>query len=365
MPLIILTGYPCAGLTHRARQLSTLFEELQSSLPAESKSRYKVHIVTSHDVAHPRTVYDAARSEKQARAVVKRDETESNEQQSSEAKVSGSTDSISEVKRSVEPSKEDEQNGTEDNEEPYPPELLSNLIYRYEEPSTASRWDKPLFTVPWDDTAPPVDDIWFAITGQKTAKEEDQDSPASGLFSSSEKAQATTGDTNTVAGAHTATTAAKKTGFQRPTSSRPKIVPHQATAQAPKTDPTALYAIEKTTSEVISTIRKFSLENRTPPSSSSLTNPQAPGITIPIPSTKTPIFIPASTLASAPTEDLAGAGGVLTLPRLQRLRRQWVGMNRAYAGHGQGMGQGTLNQEEVGEAFVRFLNAEFEEMTEF
>lgn len=70
-------------------------------------------------------------------------------------------------------------------------------------------------------------------------------------------------------------------------------------------------------------------------------------------------------MASAPTDDLAGVGGVLTLPRLQRLRRQWVGMNRAFAGHGHGMGQGKLNEEEVGEAFVRFLNAEFEGMTEF
>ncbi|KAK2875681.1 hypothetical protein FQN49_001514 [Arthroderma sp. PD_2] len=210
---------------------------------------------------------------------------------------------------------------------------------------------------------PPIDDIWFAITGQKPAKEEDHGSPASGLISHNETDQASAEDTNTAAGTPSVTTAAKKAVFQRPTSTRPKIVPHQATAQAPKTDPTALYAIEKTTSEVISTIRKFSLENRTPPSSSYLTNPQTPGITIPISSTKTPIFIPASTLASAPTDDLAGAGGVLTLPRLQRLRRQWVGMNRVYAGQGQGMGQGTLNPEEVGEAFVRFLNAEFEEMS--
>jgi hypothetical protein len=35
-------------------------------------------------------------------------------------------------------------------------------------------------------------------------------------------------------------------------------------------------------------------------------------------------------------------------------------MNRAYVGHGHGRGQGALAAEHVGEAFVRFLNAEFE-----
>ncbi|KAM5435532.1 kti12, chromatin associated [Microsporum canis] len=422
MPLIILTGYPCSGLSHRARQLSTLFEDLQSSLPASSRSRYKIHIVTSHDEAHPRTVYDAARSEKQARAVVyarvkrllgrdaivivdgmnyikgwryqlwceskeamttccvvhvgtpvdqcistnearlqrKQKASERGRQQPPlEADISESTASIPERDGNTAPNRT-----KDDDEEPYPPELLDNLIYRYEEPSTSSRWDKPLFTVPWADPTPPVEDIWFAITGQKITND-DPDNSASGLFPQAGAVQASSNDANTVAGAPSTTTAIKKAAFQRSTSTRPKIVPHQATAQPPKTDPTALYAIEKTTSEIISTIRKFSLENRSPSSSSYLANPHAPGITIPIPSTKTPIFIPPSTLASAPTEDLVGAGGVLTLPRLQRLRRQWVGMNRAFAGHGQGMGQGTLNEEEIGEAFVRFLNAEFEEMTEF
>ncbi|KAF3894691.1 RNA polymerase II elongator complex subunit [Trichophyton interdigitale] len=418
--LILLTGYPCSGLTYRARQLATLFESLQSSLPATSKSRYKIHIVTSHDEAHPRTVYDNAKSEKQARAVVyarvkrllgrdsivivdgmnyikgwryqlwceskearttscvvhvgtpidqcistnearlkrKREMSETCTQQPEPASVDP------DVKKMNEPEDEPAPKNTdiETDEEPYPPELLTNLIYRYEEPSTASRWDKPLFTVPRDDTTPPVEDIWFAITGQQITKDENQAGPSSGLFAPTDAEQ---DEANSTAGALSTATAAKKIFLQQPTSTRPKIVPHQATAAPPKTDPTALYVIEKTTSEIISTIRKYSLEHRSPSSSTYLANPQAPGITIPIPSTQTSIYIPPSTLASAPTDDLAGAGGVLTLPRLQRLRRQWVGMNRAFAGHGHGMGQGKLNGEEVGEAFVRFLNAEFEGMTEF
>ena len=70
LQLIILTGYPCSGLSYRAHQLSRLLETIQDSLPTTPKTRYKIHVVASHDTSHPRTVYDAARSEKEARAVV-------------------------------------------------------------------------------------------------------------------------------------------------------------------------------------------------------------------------------------------------------------------------------------------------------
>ena len=50
---------------------------------------------------------------------------------------------------------------------------------------------------------------------------------------------------------------------------------------------------------------------------------------------------------------------MLALPRLQRLKRQWIGLNRAYVGNYAGGKGGGLKEEEVGGAFVRFLNAEF------
>lgn len=75
--LIILSGYPCSGLTYRARQLSSSLDAIQcSSGPPDSDKGgrpYKIHIVGSHDDndgARPRTVYDTARLEKEARAVV-------------------------------------------------------------------------------------------------------------------------------------------------------------------------------------------------------------------------------------------------------------------------------------------------------
>ncbi|KAF7174297.1 hypothetical protein CNMCM6106_008506 [Aspergillus hiratsukae] len=74
MPLIVLSGYPCSGLSYRAQQLASLLEATQDELfksgaiPA-SRPRYKIHIVPTHDPSHPRTVYDHARTEKEARGV--------------------------------------------------------------------------------------------------------------------------------------------------------------------------------------------------------------------------------------------------------------------------------------------------------
>ena len=47
----------------------------------------------------------------------------------------------------------------------YEHDVFDNLIYRYEEPNGMTRWDSPLFTVPFDDEAPPYEAIWEAMIG--------------------------------------------------------------------------------------------------------------------------------------------------------------------------------------------------------
>lgn len=42
-----------------------------------------------------------------------------------------------------------------------------NLVFRYEEPNELARWDKPLFTVPWDDEVPNCEGIWNALVGSE------------------------------------------------------------------------------------------------------------------------------------------------------------------------------------------------------
>lgn len=51
----------------------------------------------------------------------------------------------------------------------YEPELFENLVFRYEEPNGMTRWDSPLFTVPYEDETPPMTEIWEAMVGSDGA----------------------------------------------------------------------------------------------------------------------------------------------------------------------------------------------------
>jgi protein KTI12 len=126
-------------------------------------------------------------------------------------------------------------------------------------------------------------------------------------------------------------------------------------------DPNTLYALEKRTSEIISAIRTFTLSHPTITSAVAAGDTED-GFSISVPNTESRVVVPSHVLTASSTEELAGAGGLLALPRLQRLRRQWVGLNRALVG-GRGPSQSAMTPERVGDAFVRFLNAEFEGMS--
>jgi protein KTI12 len=236
-----------------------------------------------------------------------------------------------------------------DDEEAYTPELLNNLIFRYEEPSTHSRWDKPLFTVPWSDAEPPVADIFQALSGVVLpSAESTTETPVSNLTQS--LASSTLSDL--------ASTTTSGRAFNRGQSTRPKIIPHQATVQAVATDSGALYAMEKRTTAVVNAIRAFTQANPSAEVALAQSTHQK-GIAIEVPESSIPVLIPAHVATTGTTDELAGAGGILALPKLQRMRRQWISLNRRYIGHGHGAGQGSLAIESVGDAFVRFLNHEF------
>ncbi|GIJ88007.1 hypothetical protein Asppvi_006923 [Aspergillus pseudoviridinutans] len=420
MPLIVLSGYPCSGLSYRAQQLASLLEATQDELfksgaIAASRPRYKIHIVPTHDPSHPRTVYDNARTEKEARGVayarakralgrdsfvildgmnyikgyryqlwceakalgttscvvhvgtpvdqciannearIRRQNAQQPQSEShdNEPKEASTTEADSQVEAQQSTQSNGPSSTVEDTEEPYPPDLLKNLIFRYEEPSTHSRWDKPLFTVPWSDPEPPIAEIWTALTGiPHPSTSTDAETPVTTLTNAlaSSALLSDTASINTSATARTPRTAALQ---------RPKIKPHQATVQPTATDSSALYSMEKCTSAIVTAIRSYTLAN--PSAEAALAqSPDARGIAIPVPEASAPIFIPAHVATSGTTDELAGAGGILALPRLQRLRRQWIGLNRAYVGVSHtSAGKGGLAPDQVGDAFVRFLNAEF------
>ncbi|GKZ21698.1 hypothetical protein AbraIFM66951_002361 [Aspergillus brasiliensis] len=420
MPLIVLTGYPCSGLTYRARQLATQLEETQTelfntgALPS-TKPRYKIHVVPTHDPSHPRTVYDHARTEKETRGVAYARAKRALGKDSfvildgmnyikgyryqlwCEAKALGTTCCVVHVGTPIDQcvanndarlrrqkvSDNDNENtpqpnaeatpstgtttttATSDPEDPYPPELLNNLIFRYEEPSIHSRWDKPLFTVPWTDASPPIAKIWTALTGiphpSTTATTPDElNNPSLSTLTSA------LNNTTLSSGASTTTTTNSPSTIRTTTLGRPKIKPHQATALPAATDSTALYNMEKRTSAIVSAIRTFTLSN--PSAEAALAQSQDGGssssggnrgITIPVPEASMPVYVPAHVATSGTTDELAGAGGILALPRLQRLRRQWIALNRAYVQGAHASSKGGLTAEQVPDAFVRFLNAEF------
>ena len=57
--------------------------------------------------------------------------------------------------------------GSDNKENSYASDIFDNLVYRYEEPNGMTRWDSPLFTVPYDDEAPPYLAIWDAMIGSE------------------------------------------------------------------------------------------------------------------------------------------------------------------------------------------------------
>ena len=86
----------------------------------------------------------------------------------------------------------------------YEREVFENLVFRYEEPNGMSRWDSPLFTIPFDDAEPPCEAIWEAMVGSD---------------------------------------------------GKAKVVrPNAATVLKPATEQNYLYELDKTTSEIISLI---------------------------------------------------------------------------------------------------------------
>ncbi|KAF2710206.1 chromatin associated protein KTI12 [Pleomassaria siparia CBS 279.74] len=68
MPLVLISGYPSAGKTTRALQLKTLFEEKIASSTDARISRLKVHHVNDQTLGVSRHVYHTAKAEKDARA---------------------------------------------------------------------------------------------------------------------------------------------------------------------------------------------------------------------------------------------------------------------------------------------------------
>ncbi|KAF2838438.1 chromatin associated protein KTI12 [Patellaria atrata CBS 101060] len=293
MPLILISGFPSSGKTHRSQQLLTEFTSRITASREPRVQRLKVHHISDHSLGLSRDVYHAARSEKDARAAfssaVKRvlgpDDIVIADgmnyikgfryQLYCEAKAVQTPCCVLQIGTPVEKCREINSRllATPDEDGGYSEEDFENLVFRYEEPNGMSRWDSPLFTVLPDDENPPFDQIWEAIIGSDGRKI--------------------------------------------------VVKPHQATVLKPATDQNYLYELDKTTSSITTHILTWQSDR-----------PGETGLEIPIPDVSSPLTLPTSPV---------------TLPQLQRIRRQFITLNRQHA----------LDKNRIAELFVEFLNDQF------
>lgn len=169
----------------------------------------------------------------------------------------------------------------------YSPSLFENLIFRYEEPNGMNRWDSPLFTIPFEDAEGPYEAIWEALIGSS-------------------------GQAKTVR-------------------------QNAATVLKPAAEQGYLYELDKTTSDVIAGITGW-LQDHAGEGGGE-------------------VKVVVGAAAAAEEEEQEEGGMVVhlpvtapSLPQLQRLRRQFITLNR----------QHSLSKARIRHLFVDYLNDSFQ-----
>jgi protein KTI12 len=312
---ILLSGFPCSGLTYRATQLQTA---LSVKIAESSKKSLikQVIIISNHSLNLSRTAYATSRAEKDARAAfyseVKRAICQTDTiviadglnyikgyryQLFCEAKAAktpncvvhvGTTAATCEKRNTDRLQKANDGTtiGGAGQDDPYEEELFKNLVFRYEEPNGMTRWDSPLFVVAEDDVQVPADAIWTALVGSEDSL--------------------------------TAT----------------KIRPNAATVLKPATQADHLYQLDSTTSSIVSQILEWQKDHQGEVGGKVNVN-AAPTNTTADRETTSCVHLPATSV---------------TMPMLQRIRRQFLALNRQHT---------PLDTERIGPLFVDYLNDQF------
>ncbi|KAI9753062.1 MAG: hypothetical protein M4579_005361 [Chaenotheca gracillima] len=324
MPLLLISGYPKSGKTRRARQIeefcnNKLSALLESPQPSPKLARLKVQYISDDTLSISRNVYGTAKAEKDARAAfysaIKRalgpDDIVIADglnyikgfryQLYCEAKAMGTPNCVVQIHIGTPPATCRElNNAAASSSEPdsaYTDADFENLIMRYEEPNGMSRWDSPLFTVVHDDPEPPCEAIWDAMVGSLGAG-----------------------------------------------GKAPKVVkPNQATVLKPATSSSYLYELDRATQDIVSRILAYQTDHA---------DDIDGGGTVTLP---TSVSSNADGEASAAVE--LPAGQRITLPQLQRMRRQFINMNRQ---HNQTKGGAALSANRIADLFVGYLNDQFQ-----
>ncbi|KAI8138126.1 chromatin associated protein KTI12-domain-containing protein [Fennellomyces sp. T-0311] len=144
MPLIVLTGFPTSGKTHRAKQIEQyMLERLQ----AEGRSM-RIHIINDDSLNVSKDAYQGFRY--QLYCVAR-----------------GISTPHCVVHAGTPVAMAKEWNEKREPAAAYDSTVFDELVTRYEEPDAKNRWDSPLFTVIYDDETVPGDKIWDAVILRK------------------------------------------------------------------------------------------------------------------------------------------------------------------------------------------------------
>ncbi|GAB7343043.1 hypothetical protein MBLNU457_g1131t2 [Dothideomycetes sp. NU457] len=181
MPLVLISGYPSSGKTYRSNQLLDFFRDKISTSNDPRISKLKLVHINDQSLGIDRNKYDAGREEKNARAAfssaIKRDIGRDvivvadgmnyikgyRYQLYCEAKAVSTPNCVVHVGTPIDKCREINNTALENGTGGYDPPQFENLVFRYEEPNGMSRWDSPLFTLPYVDPLPPNDAIWDAM----------------------------------------------------------------------------------------------------------------------------------------------------------------------------------------------------------
>ncbi|KAI9847333.1 MAG: hypothetical protein M1838_000942 [Thelocarpon superellum] len=314
MPLLLLSGYPSSGKTYRATQLQDFFTTKIAKDP--HVAHLTVHLLSDRSLGLSREIYRDARAEKDGRATeysaIKRALTKDTiviadglnyikgfrYQLYCEAKAMSTPSCVVHIGTPVATARVTNQRLLADtyHEGGYPEDVFENLVFRYEEPNGMTRWDSPLFTVLYDDPAPPCEEIWEALVGSEGNSKAVKPNQATVLVSCFVKGPLK-GE------------AAHSLYFS---------------LQKPATDSNHLYELDRLTQEILTSIISYQSDH-----------PGEDGGEVRVPDVDAVIALPPSHMS---------------LPQLQRMRRQFITMNR----------QHVPEKSRITPLFVDYLNDQFQ-----
>ncbi|KAJ4409302.1 kti12, chromatin associated [Didymella pomorum] len=294
MPLVLISGYPSAGKTTRAQQLKEYCESKIAATSADARaSRLKVHLINDQTLGVSRAVYHTARAEKDARA----------EEYSAVKRVLSRDDIV----------------------------IADGMNYikgfRYQLYCEAKAVSTPSCVVHIGTPADKCREINTALLADKDKdggyEEEDFENL---IFRYEEPNGMTRWDSPLfiVVQEDEAAWCDQVWDALVGSDGKAKVVrPHQATVLKPATEQNYLYELDKTTSDIVAQITTYQKDHS-----------GEGGGQINVPDVERPLELPATPM---------------TLPQLQRIRRQFITMNRSHS----------FSKARIKEVFVDFLNSEF------